>query len=127
MEDSYHYLYPDKKYTGKNGVLINKARIEDKKILPIYESLKVSKRVEELLENPIRITDSSSLLETHHYLFQDIYDWAGKVRTVNISKDGKPTITLSYKHSTCNLPSSAVICRHVRLRRFIGHGKHPRG
>lgn len=26
----------------------------------------------------------------HHYLFQDVYKWAGKVRTVNINKDGKP-------------------------------------
>ena len=29
-------------------------------------------------------------MEIHHYLFQDVYVWAGKVRTVNISKDGKP-------------------------------------
>ena len=26
----------------------------------------------------------------HKHLFQDVYDWAGQVRTVNISKDGKP-------------------------------------
>ena len=29
-------------------------------------------------------------MEIHHYLFQDVFAWAGKVRTVNISKDGKP-------------------------------------
>lgn len=61
-----------------------------KNVLLIYESLKVSKRLEELHTNPISITDSSSLLEIHHHLFQDVYEWAGKVRTVNISKDGKP-------------------------------------
>lgn len=26
----------------------------------------------------------------HKHLFQDVNDWAGQVRTVNISKDGKP-------------------------------------
>ena len=71
-------------------MLHNLANIEDDKILLVYESLKVSKRVEELFENPIKIKDSNSLLIIHHYLFQDVYEWAGKVRTVNISKNGKP-------------------------------------
>jgi cell filamentation protein len=43
-----------------------------------------------LSEKPIEIKDSNSLLTIHHYLFQDVYEWAGKVRTINISKDGKP-------------------------------------
>jgi cell filamentation protein len=50
MEDNYQYLDSDNKYTNKKGVLKNKAQIEDEKVLLIYESLKVSKRVEELLE-----------------------------------------------------------------------------
>ena len=54
------------------------------------QGLILSKRVEELFENPIKIKDSNSLLIIHHYLFQDVYEWAGKVRTVNISKNGKP-------------------------------------
>jgi cell filamentation protein len=90
MENNYQYLDPDFIYTNKNGVLHNLAKIEDERILSAFESLKVSKRIEELIENPIKIKDSSSLLKIHHHLFQDVYDWAGKVRTVNISKDGKP-------------------------------------
>lgn len=90
MENNYQYIDPDLKYTSKNGVLHNLASIDDEKILLAYESLKVSKRVEELFENPIKIKDSTSLLFIHHHLFQDVYEWAGKVRTVNISKDGKP-------------------------------------
>ena len=90
MENNYQYIDPDYKYTNENGVLHNLAKIEDEKILLAYESLKVSKRVEELFENPIKIKDSNSLLFIHHYLFQDVYEWAGKVRTVNISKNGKP-------------------------------------
>jgi cell filamentation protein len=90
MENNYHYLDPDNRYTNKNGLLYNLANIEDEKVLLAFESLKVAKRVEELLENPIRIKDSNSLLKIHHHLFQDVYAWAGEVRTVNISKDGKP-------------------------------------
>jgi len=90
MGNSYQYIDPDYKYTDKNGVLCNLANIEDEKVLLVYESLKVSKRVEELYENPIVLKDTDSLLTIHHYLFQDVYEWAGKIRTVNISKSGKP-------------------------------------
>jgi cell filamentation protein len=90
MENNYHYLDPELKYTNRKGILHNLANIEDEKVLIAFESLKVSKRIEELLENPIEIKDSNSLLVIHHYLFQDVYAWAGKVRTVNIYKDGKP-------------------------------------
>jgi len=90
MENNYQYLDPEYLYSNKIGVLHNLAKIEDEKILLVFEALKVSKRIEELLENPIKIKDSSSLLKIHHHLFQDIYAWAGKVRSVNISKDGKP-------------------------------------
>lgn len=90
MENSYQYIDPDYKYTAKNGIMRNLANIEDEQVLLVYESLKVSKRVEELQESPIKIKDSNSLLIIHHYLFQDVYEWAGKVRTVNISKNGKP-------------------------------------
>lgn len=89
MENNYHYLDPECKYTNRKGVLHNLAKIEDERILLAYESLKVAKRVEELFENPIKIKDSNALLRIHRYLFQDIYDWAGEMRTVNISKDGK--------------------------------------
>jgi len=90
MENSYHYIDPEFKYTNKNGLLHNLANIKDEKVLLAFESLKVAKRVEELTENPFKILDSHSLLKIHHYLFQDVYEWAGQVRTVNISKNGKP-------------------------------------
>jgi cell filamentation protein len=90
MENNYYYLDPDLKYTDKNGLLHNLAKIKDEKVLLAFESLKVAKRVEELYENPIRIESSNSLLIIHRHLFQDVYEWAGQVRTVNISKNGKP-------------------------------------
>ena len=90
MENDYQYLDPDFRYSSKNGILFNLANIEDETILIAFESFKVSRRIEGLIESPIRIKDSSSLLKIHHYLFQDVYDWAGQVRKVNISKNGKP-------------------------------------
>lgn len=90
MENNYQYIDTNFKYSNENGVLFNLAEIKDQKILIIFESLKVSKRIEELFESPIKIKNSESLLKIHHYLFQDVYNWAGKVRTVNISKNGKP-------------------------------------
>ncbi len=90
MGNKYQYLDPELLYSNKNGVLHNIEKIDDEKILIAFESFKVSKRIEELSEKPIEIKDSNSLLTIHHYLFQDVYEWAGKVRTVNISKDGKP-------------------------------------
>jgi cell filamentation protein len=82
MENNYHYLDAELKYTNKSGLLHNIANIENEKILLVFESLKVSKRIEELLENPLKIKDSNSLLKIHYHLFQDVYEWAGEVRTV---------------------------------------------
>jgi cell filamentation protein len=92
MQSNYNYSYIDSlnQYTYSNGVLKNLANIQEEQALLLYESLKVSKRIEELFVKPIKITNSESLLEIHQYLFQDVYEWAGKIRTVNISKDGKP-------------------------------------
>jgi cell filamentation protein len=36
----------------------------------------------------IEIGTTKGLLQIHHYLFNGLYDFAGKVRTVNISKGG---------------------------------------
>lgn len=73
MENKYYYLDPDLKYTNKKGLLRNLANIENEKVLLVFESLKVSKRVEELLEKPIKIKNSNWLLKIHHHLFQDVY------------------------------------------------------
>jgi cell filamentation protein len=91
MSDSYKYIDPDYTYVDpSSGLLKNLLDISDHDVLLFVESSAVSKRLQELFRNPITIKGTSSLLEIHQHLFQDIYDWAGKVRTVNISKDGKP-------------------------------------
>jgi cell filamentation protein len=90
MRNDYEYLDLDYIYTDpKTGLLRNKEDIDDRKLLMVFEQLKCSARLEELLEHPIMPRDSGSLLEIHNYLFQDTYQWAGQLRKVEISKDGK--------------------------------------
>ena len=96
MNNDYHYIDPDYSYTDpETGVLRNRENITDANLLLVYESMKVSFRLEELQANPIKIKNSSTLLDIHKYLFQDIYSWAGKIRTVEISKGNKPFFPLS--------------------------------
>lgn len=91
MSNSYKYLDPDYTYTDpQSGVLRNLQDIKDPEILLFVESSAVTKRLQELYKNPLKIKNSDTLLKIHHHLFQDVYEWAGQVRTVNISKDGKP-------------------------------------
>ncbi|MCC6691340.1 MAG: Fic family protein [Bacteroidia bacterium] len=90
MSNSYKYIDPDYTYTNpKTGLLRNLQDIADPDILLFVESSAVTKRLQELYENPIKIKGIDTLFEIHRHLFQDIYDWAGKKRIVEISKDGK--------------------------------------
>jgi cell filamentation protein len=59
------------------------------------EGIEVGRRLEELEDNPIEVKSANTLLAIHRYLFQDLYDWAGKVRVVNISKQGKPFLSVT--------------------------------
>lgn len=96
MSNSYNYVDPDYSYIdSKTGILRNLADITDPDALLFFESGVVTKRIQELYENPIKIKDVESLFAIHRHLFQDVYSWAGKKRNVEISKAGKqffPTI-----------------------------------
>jgi len=77
------YSYPDV------DVLRNKAGIRDAEKLRQFEYRKTLNRALEIDRTPIqRGFDLKHLQDIHHHLFQDVYDWAGKIRTVNISKEG---------------------------------------
>ena len=82
--DKYSGIDP---YTYPNGVLKNKHYIQDEKLLEELERITVATRIVQLRENPIKGNfDLAHLRKIHRHLFQDIYDWAGKIRTVDISK-----------------------------------------
>jgi cell filamentation protein len=97
MSSSYNYIDPDHTYTDpKTGILRNLQEITDYDVLLFVESGAVTKRLQELYENPIKIKGIENLFDIHNYLFQDIYAWAGKKRTVEISKDGKQFFPTSH-------------------------------
>ena len=75
------YCYPD------SDVLINKLNIKDERRLFDAEKKLSFVRLQELQNNPVKGKfDFKHLLDIHKYIFQDIYVWAGKTRTVEISK-----------------------------------------
>ena len=80
-EDNGQYCYPH------THILKNKLDIHDKDELFKAEQALSSARYFELVKHPIPGDFSlDHLCAIHRYLFQDIYDWAGKIRTVDISK-----------------------------------------
>jgi cell filamentation protein len=97
VRNNYQYVDPDFAYTDpKTELLRNKENIDNAQLLLVFESLKCSKKLEELAKTPIMIKDSTSLLAIHKHLFQDVYQWAGLKRTVEISKDGNQFFPLSH-------------------------------
>ena len=70
-------------------VLINKLDIRDEATLDEAETLATYINASKLEEHPLAgAFDFSHYRAIHHFLFSDLYDWAGQIRTVNISKKG---------------------------------------
>ena len=75
------YCYPD------TGILKNRMNIHDAGRFSEAEIRFVSIRLYQLYANPISGSfDFAHLCRIHHHIFQDLYGWAGKTRTVNIAK-----------------------------------------
>ncbi|MBT8518797.1 cell filamentation protein Fic [Polynucleobacter paneuropaeus] len=75
------YCYPG------TDVLRNKAEITNAEDLDAYEGELSTLRSIEILENPVAGQfDLAHLQRIHLALFQDVYEWAGKIRTVDISR-----------------------------------------
>ena len=97
MCNKYRYLDPDYTYTDKEaGILRNLGGFSNSQDLDFFESAAVTKRLKELDDNPIFIKDSHSLFIIHKYIFQDVYEWAGERRTVEISKEGNQFFPISH-------------------------------
>lgn len=90
MSDKYKYIDKDSLYVYPDtDVLRNKANITSYDELVLFESITVQKRLIELQKKPFVVKNSSDLLKIHKHLFQDVYDWAGEPRKVEISKSGR--------------------------------------
>ena len=60
----------------------------DPQILSQYERMFTGARLVDLIKKPLKGNfDLNHLKKIHHYIFQDVYPWAGELRRVNISKE----------------------------------------
>jgi cell filamentation protein len=73
------YVYPG------THTLRNKENIRDREELARLERQAAANRMETLPDN-IPMT-ANGYREIHRYIFQDVYDWAGQDRTVDIARD----------------------------------------
>jgi cell filamentation protein len=75
----------DDPYTYESStVLVNKLDLRDQDVLDAYEAeISNARSQEPLPEGNLNFVHYCAV---HHPLFQDVYDWAGKPRTVRISK-----------------------------------------
>ena len=89
------YVYPG------TTVLKNIRGIRNQEILDRFEGDRVGQRSLELLEFPLfGPFDIEHLRGIHRYLFQDVYEWAGEFRTVDIAKGNSYFAHVPYIEST---------------------------
>ena len=78
------YLYPG------TTVLKNLRGLTDPRELAAFEARSTHRRLAELLDAPLPGTlDNRHLKAIHRHIFQDVFEWAGQFRTVDISKSGQ--------------------------------------
>ena len=79
-------------------VLKNKLNVQTQEDLDFFENDLVSVRSYKLYENLPHAEGTVKQLQwIHHYLFQDVYDWAGQIRTIDMTKGGgEPFHPLEY-------------------------------
>ena len=83
------YDAADDPYTYEDStVLINKLNLRSQKKLNGFEAEITIRRASEPLPNGS--LDFRHYCNIHRHLFQDVYTWAGEVRSVRMSKDGNP-------------------------------------
>src|SRR5699024_12748330 len=79
----WRVVSPRDPYADPAGVLRNRLGIADPVGLQHYERLLAASRVVELELNPIDGRfDFAHLQAIHHYILQDVYDWAGELRKI---------------------------------------------
>jgi cell filamentation protein len=88
--EPYHYENPDFAYTYPNSsVLKNKLNIQEAELALEKEYQLSAERILELNVKPITVHSMKEVRLIHHFIFQDMYEWSGEYRTVDIAKSGK--------------------------------------
>lgn len=88
------YLYEDV------PVLRNKLNIKEQILLDDAEADYVVYRLKDIVLNPIKgCYDAYHFLKMHKFIFQDLFEWAGEVRTISIYKEEDVLGGLSIEYS----------------------------
>ena len=91
------------------AVLKNKAGITNQDLLDEYEADFTAVRILELAHTPIDGSfDLTHLCKIHEYLFQDVYEWAGEIRTVDIIRGDSRFCNVRQIQSYSNTVFSAL-------------------
>jgi cell filamentation protein len=100
------YLY------GGTNVLRNKFDIKDPSVLEEMEAEYTSLRLSDIAENPIAGNyDFLHLCAMHRFIFQDIFDWAGEFRTIDIEKQEAVLGGLSIEYSShADIEANLIHC-----------------
>ena len=98
-------------------VLTNKLGITDPAELQEREyQITTAKTLDVLNQDPPSVLDFDYLLSLHGALFGDIYDFAGQVRTVNISK---PDSSVPFAYADYIKPYSDRIFSELKTRHYL--------
>lgn len=94
MKDPYVYKDSD--------VLINKADIKEKNRLDEFENRMSNLALVMLFKSDIKIENANDIFKIHKMLFENVYQWAGNFRTINIYKSEPILNGLSVEYSLYN-------------------------
>ena len=114
------YCYPG------TTVLINRLDLRDQAKLDAFEAEVSAERAAQPL--PAGRMSYAHYRAIHRHLFQDVYDWAGKIRTVRISKGGSAFCYPEYINAEMRRIFSRLAAekyfRGLDARGFAKHAAH---
>ena len=91
------------------AVLQNKAGIKNQDLLDNYEADFTAIRILELSQTPVKGNfNLAHLCKIHEYLFQDVYEWAGEIRSVDILRGDSRFCNVRQIQSYSNTVFSAL-------------------
>jgi len=103
-----------------SGVLRNRLGIADEATLEQTEAAFVATRSYELSQTPLKGRfDLVHLLAIHRYLFGDVYEWAGELRNIDISK-GRNRFA---HHAHIDSAATAVLMQLAKEEHLAGLGQ----
>jgi cell filamentation protein len=99
------------------GVLKNRFSITDEATLEATEASLVALRSYELAQQPLAGGfDLAHLQAIHRYLFGDVYEWAGQLRTIDIAKGGDAFA----HHAYIGVAAKPIFAQLAREERLAG-------